>query len=74
MYAYRDQLSVEITHDGRFRPLFSEEKERSHQGLGLILMAALTDGFSFTRFRSGGTRVVLSFRLPSVRLPAGDPT
>jgi len=62
VYGYVDQLTVELVHDGDFPASLRKERNEERAGLGLPVIVSLSDGFVFTRFPEGGTKVTMSFR------------
>lgn len=57
---YPDRLEVLVEGPGEFRPPL-KPMERSHRGLGLPLMASLSDHLTMYSGPRGGTHVVLTF-------------
>jgi PAS domain S-box-containing protein len=67
---YRDRLEVQIAGPGEFQTP-DQLKERSHRGLGLPLMAKLSDHLALYSGPRGGTMVSLTFYLPGAK-PLGN--
>jgi PAS domain S-box-containing protein len=60
-----DRLEVQIEGPGEFQPP-SSSRDRSHRGLGLPLMASLSDHLALYSRPQGGTLVSLTFYRPGV--------
>jgi anti-sigma regulatory factor (Ser/Thr protein kinase) len=60
---YVDRLEVQVEGPGEFRPPRSLQ-ERSSRGMGLPLMASLSDHLALFSGPRGGTLVTLTFRRP----------
>ena len=63
---HADRLEIQIEGSGRFHPP-SVASERSHRGLGLPLMASLSDRMALYSGPRGGTLVSLVFYRPDAR-------
>ena len=64
---YQDRLEVKIDGPGQFEIPAVAATERSHRGLGLPLMAKLSDHLALYSGPRGGTLVALTFYRPGFR-------
>ncbi len=64
---YQDRLEVKIDGAGQFEIPAVAATERTHRGLGLPLMAKLSDHFALYSGPRGGTLVALTFYRPGFR-------
>ena len=69
----RDRLEVEIEGPGEFQAP-DRLKERNNRGLGLPLMAKLSDHLAMYSNPAGGTLVALTFYLPGARTEEAEET
>ncbi len=61
---YADRLEVEIKGPGAFQPP-RRSQDHPHRGLGLPLMASLSDRMALVSQPQGGTLLTLTFHLPA---------
>ena len=64
---YSDRLEVQVEGRGQFELPAVAARERVHRGLGLPLMAKLSDHFALYSGPRGGTLVALTFYRPGFR-------
>jgi PAS domain S-box-containing protein len=64
---YPDRLEVQVEGRGEFELPAAAARERVHRGLGLPLMAKLSDHLSLYSGPRGGTLVALTFYRPGLR-------
>jgi serine/threonine-protein kinase RsbW len=57
------RLTITVSHPGHFLPRLGEDPSRSHRGMGIPLMLALTDEVMVSQPPGAGTRVSLSLYL-----------
>jgi PAS domain S-box-containing protein len=65
--AYGDRLEVQVEGRGRFELPAVAARERAHRGLGLPLMAKLSDHLALYSGPRGGTRIALTFYRPGFK-------
>ena len=64
VHVYRDRLEVQVEGRGQFELPAVAARERAHRGLGLPLMAKLSDHLALYSGPRGGTLVALTFYRP----------